>query len=201
MRQDRLPDDSVGVYLVEGQRHILARGFWLVTERRGSVVRRRPAWWTPPLLSQVLLKQLVARAECFARYMCVAEIHLEGDGRHTIAVQCLVPDAVPLGLMRRCEALQDSLRTHLALLWSGAIRCWQEEGWLPDVGGRVYLPWELYDPFCSHNVVVDTVGRCYLVDAGCTALFHCRRSPLARIHAAIMCWSLRRHIRRLGGNE
>jgi hypothetical protein len=169
------------------QYRVLARGFWLKTERCDALVVRSAQWWCPRLLSERLLRELVVGADRFRPFLPVPSMWLAPRaGRPAVWQTFVAPSQVtPLIAPALCR------------FWEGVERCWHATGWLPDVGGRVYLPWELYSPLRSDNVVIDPAGMCWLVDVGATRLFHSAALPTGRIHAALMLLALRRAHRRL----
>lgn len=178
-------------------RELLAGGPFLRTERWGDVVVRRGQPWCPPALARRLVGGLIRRGRLFGAYLPVPALRPAVLGGDEVAVQPYLAGAVPLRRLGPAELAAPRVAATLDRFWAGAERCWQETGWLPDIGGRVYLPWELYQPLRSDNVLVDAARRCWLVDPGATALFHCARWPTARLHAALMLAALRRARRAL----
>jgi hypothetical protein len=115
-------------------------------------------------------------------------------------LQPYLADATPL---RRLSAVQlaDPVVLHsLVQFWHAVAQGWTKIGWLPDIGGRVYLPWELYRPLRTDNVLIDGTGACWLVDVGASATFHSARSPVGRLHAALMLRAIRRCALRFGAS-
>ena len=164
----------------------LAHGLWLKTERCGSSVRRSFQPWCPPALGVYLLRRLVEQSERFASYLPVPPLREIPGGPDLIVVQPYLMGATPLRRLNAPQLADPTTVRSLCRFWQSVRRGWREVGWLPDIGGRVYLPWELYRPMRSENVVVDADGNCWLVDAAATATFHSARSPLGRLHAALM---------------
>lgn len=179
------------------QCRLLAQGLWLKTERCGDSVRRSAQPWCPRPLAVWLLKRLVEQYERVASYLPAPPLRLVLSGVEPHALQPYLEGATPL---RRLSALQLADPTTIRSLcrfWQSVRRGWRALGWLPDVGGRVYLPWELYRPMHTENVVVAADGNCWLVDAAATATFHSARSPLGRLHASLMLRSIERCLIRL----
>jgi len=174
------------------QATVLARGVWITTERRGNLVLRQPNWWCPAPLGRLVLRTLLNGARRFGSVLPVSPVRLVRRGSSAVLVQRYVSAARPLRRLTVNELANPYTRLAICRFWAAVERCWQETGWLPDVGGRVYFPWELYVPLRTDNVVLDTSGECWLVDVGATAIFHCARWPTARLHAALMLGAIRR---------
>ena len=181
------------------ERHVLARSLLMTTERRGGAVVRRPRRWWPGRLRRWLLTAQLRQAERFAAVLPLPlpRLVLLPDG--PALMQPLLPNARPLRSLRPQDLAVPSVRAAIWRFWQDVERCWEQTGWLPDVGGRAHLPWELYAPLRSDNVLLDESGQCWLVDPSATAIFHDRRWPTARLHALLMRRALRRCRARWGG--
>lgn len=171
---------------------VLARGLLLRTERQGGLVVRRAQPWCPPPLGRWLLRRLVRGGALFGVYLSLPPLRLTRRGSATVVTQRYLAGAVPLRHLTHADLADPRLAAALDTFWDAVERCWRETGRLPDIGGRVYLPWELYRPHCTDNVLVDLERRCWLVDPGATALFHCARWLPARLHAALMLRAVQR---------
>jgi hypothetical protein len=145
-----------------------------------------------------LLLQLIRGADRFGRYLPVPPLRLV-DGRGGPALlQPYLAGAVPLRRLTTPQLADPLVRHSLLQFWQAAAQGWRNIGWLPDIGGRAYLPWELYRPLQSDNVLIDRTGNCWLVDVGASATFHSVQSPLGRLHAALMLRAIRNCVLRLG---
>ena len=181
----------------ETRTRVLARGLWLKTARCGTDVVRSPQPWCPPALGAWLQARLLSGAERFGGYLPVPPMRtvIGSDGQ--ILLQPYLADATPLRQLTAVQ-LADPLVLHsLQQFWRAVAHGWQRIGWLPDIGGRVFLPWELYRPLQTDNVLIDGTGACWLVDVGATATFHSARSPVGRLHATLMLRAIRQCARRL----
>ena len=174
---------------------ILARGPLWTTGRVGQSVIRRPARWLPAPLQHAIAAHLIGAAERVGGQLPVAPLRLRRFARAALVVQPYLRGAVPLRRLSQRHLADPVLVASLCRFWDAAERCWEQTGWLPDIGGRVYLPWELYQPLRTDNVLID-VGNaeatCWLVDVAASAPFHCARWPTARLHAALMHRAIRR---------
>ena len=87
---------------------------------------------------------------------------------------------------------QPAVAQRLQALLRNVEQCYERTGWMPDIGGRVYVPGELYNIRRTDNLVLGVDGRWWLVDVGATELFHNRTWPTGRFHARLMLRALRR---------
>jgi len=195
---DRAPRPVRGAAALELERRVLSRGLWLKTERRGGLVLRRRQKWCPRPLGELLLRRLVIRGQHFGRYLPVVPLRFGQDLGDAVVLQPFAHGATPLRRLTAARRSDPKIIRSLCRFWAAVQRGWLTGGWLPDIGGRVFLPWELYRPWQTDNVVVDGAGDCWLVDAGASAVFHSARSPFGRLHAALMLGALRQCMRRLG---
>lgn len=197
--RDRAPRTGRGAAAApEVKRRVLSRGLWLKTERRGGLVLRRRQKWCPRPLGELLLRRLVIQGQHFGRYLPVAPLRFEQDPGDLVVCQPFAQGATPLRRLPPALRSDPKVIRSLCFFWTAVHRGWLTGGWLPDIGGRVFMPWELYRPWQTDNVLVDGAGDCWLVDVGASAVFHSARSPLGRLHAALMCCALRQCTRRLG---
>jgi hypothetical protein len=180
------------------ERQVLARGLWLKTERHGGLVLRRRQKWCPRPLGERLLRRLVIQGQYFGRYLPVAPLRSGQDLGNLVVLQSFAHGATPLRRLTPARRSDPKVIRSLCCFWAAVHRGWLTGGWLPDIGGRVHLPWELYQPWQTANVLVDVAGNCWLVDVGASTVFHSARFPFGRLHAALMLRALRRCMRRLG---
>jgi hypothetical protein len=180
------------------ERQVLAWGLWLKTERRGDLVLRRRQWWCPRPLGDFLLVRLVIQARRFERYLPVLPLRVAQDRNDLLVLQPYAKGATPLRRLDPAQLKDPKTVRSLCRFWAAVHHGWQRGRWLPDIGGRAHLPWELYRPLHTDNVIVDDAGDCWLVDAGASAVFHSARSPFGRLHAALMLRAVRHCMRQLG---
>lgn len=125
-------------------------------------------------------------------------LHLVQRRGETFAMQRYVEGATPVRSLSPAQLGDATIVHSLCRFWDAVQQGWAAGGWLPDIGGRVYLPGDLYRPLRTDNVVVDDMGSCWLVDFGAGAVFHSARSPFGRLHAALMLRAIRRCMGRFG---
>jgi hypothetical protein len=177
---------------------VLARGVWLKAVRGGDLVRRERPWWCPPPLGELLLRRLMEQAKRFEAFLPVVPLREDHDCHGAVLLQPYVAGAVPLRRLSAARLRDPTVVRSLCELWYGALLAWRIGGRLPDIGGRVHRPWELYRPLQTDNVVVGAGGKCWLVDVGASTAFHSARSPFGRLHAGFMVRALRQSMRQLG---
>ena len=182
----------------EPKSQVLARSLWLRTARCGADVVRSPQPWCPRPVGAWLLARLLAGAERFGSYLPVPPIRSVIVGNSQILLQPYLIDATPLRRLSARQLADPAVLRSVVQFWHAVAQGWTKVGWLPDIGGRVYLPWELYRPLRTDNVLVDMTGACWLVDVGASATFHNAHSPLGRLHATLMLRAIQQCIRRFG---
>lgn len=181
---------------------VLARGPFVTTERVGDLVVRRPRRSCRLLLGPSLARGMSSALRRFRRYLPIPATHVrKGRFGDFVVVQRYVAGAVPLRDVPDAKLHDPAVAAGLRALLEGAERCYAETGWLPDLGGRVYVPGELYDVRRTDNVVLGADGGWWLVDAGATALFHSRRWPTGWMHTQRMLRVIRRLARELGSTS
>lgn len=180
------------------RRQVLARGPLWLTYRHGAVVIRRGYRWYPASWQQAVVRRLAAAATRLAEHLAVAPVRERRIGEAAVAVQPFLSDAIPLRLLSAGELAEPRRAAGICAFWQSVRRCWQATGRLPDVGGRVYVPWELYQPLKTANVLVQPDGQCWLVDVAASSIFHSARWPTGRLHAWLLLRALDRAARRLG---
>ncbi len=114
-----------------------------------------------------------------------------------LVVQRYVKGAVLLRQVSDAQLAVPAVSAPLRGLLAQIAMCYAQTGWMPDVGGRVYVPGELYDVRRTDNLVLGADGRWWLVDVGATALFHHRKWPTGWLHTRFLMAAVRRFDRKL----
>lgn len=162
------------------------------------LVVRAPQPWCPRPLGEWLLRRLLEQSKYFAQYLPIVPLFAVQGSTGTVLLQHYREDSTPLRCISAAQLADPKVVQALCHFWRAVESGWRAAGRLPDIGGRVYTPWELYSPLRTANVVVDTRGNCWLVDVGADTIFHNMQSPLGRLHGFLMLRAIRRARRRLG---
>lgn len=177
---------------------MLARGPLWLTYRHGAVVIRRGYRWYPASWQLAIVRRLAASSARLGEHLAVAPVRERQIGGAAVAVQPYLANALPLRQLSARDLAEPRIAAGICAFWRSVGRCWQATGRLPDVGGRIYFPWELYQPLRTENVLVQPDGQCWLVDVAASKLFHSARWPTGKLHAWLLLRALDRAARRLG---
>jgi len=172
---------------------VLSRGALTRTVRHGRFVVRTPQCWWRPCIGLGPCVALERTYRIFSPRLPVPRSRWLRNraGTPVAMVQRYIEGAQILRHLDCGTLVRSGAAESLLPVLEAIDMCYRETGWLPDIGGKAYLPWELYDVSRCDNLVLDRQGAWWLVDVGATALFHSRRWPPARLHLFLMRRALR----------